>query len=85
MLRALGMLAGTAVVGVLALKLLGLLLLPVLGIVFGVVMFVLKLAVIFGLATSPTSSFAGGVRSADPKPANASGSVSGADNSSPGA
>ena len=50
MLRALGMLAGTAVVGVLALKLLGLLLLPVLGLVFGVVMFVLKLALIFGLA-----------------------------------
>ncbi len=50
MLRALGMLAGTAVVGVLALKLLGLLLLPILGIVFGFVMFVLKLALIFGLA-----------------------------------
>lgn len=50
MLRALGMLAGTAVVGVLVLKLLGLLLLPVLGIVMGFVMFVLKLALIFGLA-----------------------------------
>ena len=50
MLRALGMLAGTAVAGVLAVKLLGLLLLPVLGIVFGFVMFLLKLALIFGLA-----------------------------------
>jgi peptidoglycan/LPS O-acetylase OafA/YrhL len=50
MLRALGLLAGTAVVGVLALKLLGLLLLPVLGIVLGFVMFVLKLALILGLA-----------------------------------
>ena len=50
MLRALGMLAGTAVAGVLAVKLLGLLLLPVLGILFGFVMFVLKLALIFGLA-----------------------------------
>ena len=50
MLRAIGVLAGTAVVGVLALKLLGLLLLPLLGMVFGFVMFVLKLALIFGLA-----------------------------------
>jgi len=50
MLRALGMLAGTAVVGILAVKVLGLLLLPLLGIVFGFVMFVLKLALIFGLA-----------------------------------
>jgi hypothetical protein len=50
MVRALGMLAGTALIGVLALKLLGLLLLPVLGIVFGFVMFVLKLALIFSLA-----------------------------------
>ncbi len=50
MLRALGMLAGTAVVGVVALKLLGLLLMPILGLVFGFVMFVLKLALIFGLA-----------------------------------
>lgn len=49
MLRALGMLAGTAVVGVLALKLLGLLLLPLLGMLFGFTMFVLKLALIFGL------------------------------------
>jgi hypothetical protein len=50
MLRALGMLAGTAFVGVLAIKLLGLLLLPVLGLVFGFVMFVFKLALIFALA-----------------------------------
>jgi hypothetical protein len=49
MLRALGLLAGTAVVGVLALKLLGLLLFPVLGVVLGFVMFVLKLALIGGL------------------------------------
>ena len=49
MLRALGLLAGTAVVGVLALKLLVLLLFPVLGVVLGFVMFVLKLALIFGL------------------------------------
>ena len=50
MLRALGVVAGTAVVGVLLLKLLGLLLLPLLGMAFGFVMFVLKLALIFGLA-----------------------------------
>jgi hypothetical protein len=50
MLRSIGVLAGTAVVGVLALKLLGLLLLPLLGLALGFVMFVLKLALIFGLA-----------------------------------
>ncbi len=50
MLRSLGLLAGTALVGVVALKLLGLLLLPLLGMVFGFVMFVLKLALIAGLA-----------------------------------
>jgi hypothetical protein len=50
MLRSVGLLAGTAVVGVLALKLLGLLLLPLLGMAFGFVMFVLKLALIAGLA-----------------------------------
>lgn len=49
MLRGLGLLAGTAVVGVLALKLLGLLLMPLLGMLFGFVMFVLKLALIMGL------------------------------------
>jgi hypothetical protein len=49
MLRAVGVLAGTAILGVLALKILGLLLLPLLGMVFGVVMFALKLALIFGL------------------------------------
>jgi len=50
MMRSVGLLVGTAVVGLLALKLLGLLLLPLLGMVFGVVMFVLKLALIVGLA-----------------------------------
>jgi threonine/homoserine/homoserine lactone efflux protein len=49
MLRAVGMLAGGAVVGFLALKLLGLLLLPLLGLVFGAVMFALKIALIGGL------------------------------------
>jgi len=49
MLRGLGMLAGTAVIGVLALKLLGLLLMPLLGMLFGFVMFLLKLALIMGL------------------------------------
>ena len=49
MLRGVGLLAGTAVVGLLALKLLGLVLLPLLGMVFGFVMFVLKLALIAGL------------------------------------
>ena len=49
MLRAVGMLAGGAVVGFLALKLLGLLLLPLLGFVFGAVMFALKIALIGGL------------------------------------
>ncbi len=46
MLRPVALLAGTAVVGFVALKLLGLLLLPLLGMVFGFVMFVLKLALI---------------------------------------
>jgi threonine/homoserine/homoserine lactone efflux protein len=49
MLRGLGLVAGAAVVGVLALKLLALLLMPLLGMVFGAVMFVLKLALIMGL------------------------------------
>ena len=49
MLRAVGVLAGTAILGVLALKVLGMLLLPLLGLVFGIVMFVLKLALIAGL------------------------------------
>ncbi len=49
MMRSVGLLVGTAVVGVLALKLLGLLLLPLLGMVFGFVMFLLKLAFIAGL------------------------------------
>jgi hypothetical protein len=57
MLRAVGMLAGTAVLGVLALKLLGLLLLPLLGVVFGVVMFVLKVALVLGLAYLAYSLF----------------------------
>jgi threonine/homoserine/homoserine lactone efflux protein len=46
MLRAVGVLVGTAVIGVLALKLLGALLLPLLGMALGFVMFVLKLALI---------------------------------------
>lgn len=50
MMRSVGLLAGAALVGVVALKLLGLLLLPLLGMVFGFVMFVLKLALIAGLA-----------------------------------
>ncbi len=49
MLRAVGMLAGGAVVGFLALKLLGVLLLPLLGLALGFVMFVLKIALIAGL------------------------------------
>jgi hypothetical protein len=49
MLRSVALLVGTAAVGVLAVKLLGLLLLPLLGMVFGFVMFVLKLALIAGL------------------------------------
>jgi hypothetical protein len=49
MLRSVGLLAGTAVAGFLAVKLLGLLLLPLLGMVFGFVMFLLKLALIAGL------------------------------------
>ncbi len=59
MLRAGGVLAGTAVVGVLALKLLGLLLLPLLGMVFGFVMFALKLALIAGLAFLAYKLFTG--------------------------
>ena len=49
MLRGVALLAGTAVVGVLALKIIGLVLFPLLGMVFGFVMFVLKLALIAGL------------------------------------
>jgi hypothetical protein len=49
MLRAVGVLAGTALFGLLALKLLGLLLLPLLGVVFGFVMVALKIALIVGL------------------------------------
>ena len=50
MLRAVGVLAGSAVLGILALKLLGLVLLPLLGVVFGFVMFALKIALIAGIA-----------------------------------
>ena len=49
MLRAVGMLAGGALVGFVALRLLGLLLLPLLGLVFGAVMVALKIALIGGL------------------------------------
>ncbi len=49
MLRSIGLLAGTAVVGLVALKIIGLVLLPLLGLVFGFVMFALKLALIAGL------------------------------------
>jgi hypothetical protein len=59
MLRSVGLLAGTAVVGVLALKLIGLLLLPLLGMLFGFVMFVLKLALIAGLAFLAYKIFTG--------------------------
>ena len=59
MLRSVGLLAGTAVVGLVALKLLGLLLLPLLGMVFGLVMFVLKIALIAGLAFLAYKLFTG--------------------------
>jgi len=59
MLRAVGLLVGTAVVGVLAVKLLGLLLLPLLGMVFGFVMFLLKLALIAGLVFLAYKLFTG--------------------------
>ena len=59
MLRGVGLLVGTAVVGVLAVKLLGLVLLPLLGMVFGFVMFVLKLALIAGLAYLAYKIFTG--------------------------
>ena len=59
MLRGVGLLVGTAVVGVLAVKLLGLLLLPLLGMVFGFVMFLVKLALIAGLAFLAYKIFTG--------------------------
>ena len=59
MMRSVGLLVGTAVVGVLALKLLGLLLLPLLGMVFGFVMFLLKLALIAGLVFLAYKLFTG--------------------------
>ncbi len=49
MLRAVGVLAGTTILGFVALRLIGMLLLPLLGIVFGFVMFVLKLLLIAGI------------------------------------
>jgi len=49
MLRSLGVLAATGVVGLVAIKLLGLLLLPLLGMFLGVVMWALKIALIIGL------------------------------------
>jgi len=59
MLRPVGLLVGAAVAGVLAVKLLGLLLLPLLGMVFGFVMFLLKLALIAGLAFLAYKLFTG--------------------------
>lgn len=59
MLRPVGLLVGAAVAGVLAVKLLGLLLLPLLGMVFGFVMFLLKLALIAGLVFLAYKLFTG--------------------------
>lgn len=50
MLRSVALLAGIAVAGFVALKVLAFLLLPLLGMLFGFVMFVLKLALIAALA-----------------------------------
>jgi hypothetical protein len=49
MLKSVGMLAATGIVGLIALKFLGLLLLPLLGMFFGFVMWALKIALIVGL------------------------------------
>jgi len=49
MLRSFGVLAATGVVGLVAIKLLGYLLLPLLGMFLGVVMFALKIALIVGM------------------------------------
>ncbi len=49
MFKSIGLLAVTGVVGLVALKFLGLLLLPLLGMFFGFVMWALKIALIVGL------------------------------------
>ena len=49
MLKSIGMLAATGVVGLVAIKLLGLLFLPLLGMFLGFVMWALKIALIVGL------------------------------------
>ncbi|MGD0485379.1 MAG: hypothetical protein ABSB58_12130 [Gemmatimonadales bacterium] len=49
MLKSIGMLAATGVVGLVAIKLLGLLFLPLLGMFLGLVMWALKIALIVGL------------------------------------
>jgi len=49
MLRSVGMLAATGLVGLVAIKLLGVLLLPLLGMFLGFVMWALKIALIVGL------------------------------------
>ena len=49
MLKSVGMLAATGVVGLIAIKFLGLLLLPLLGMFLGFVMWALKIALIVGL------------------------------------
>jgi hypothetical protein len=49
MLKSAGMLAATGLVGLIALKFLGLLLLPLLGMFLGFVMWALKIALIIGL------------------------------------
>ena len=49
MFRSVGMLAATGVAGLIAIKLLGYILLPILGMAFGLVMWVLKILLIVGL------------------------------------
>jgi len=49
MLKSIGVLAATGVVGLVAIKLLGLLLLPLLGMFLGFVVWALKIALIVGL------------------------------------
>ena len=49
MFKSIGMLAATGIVGLIAIKFLGLLLLPLLGMFLGFVMWALKIALIVGL------------------------------------
>ena len=49
MFRSVGMLAATGVAGLIAIKLLGYILLPILGMALGLVMWVLKILLIVGL------------------------------------